>query len=92
MNPAQFGGMRGAGPMARPVNVNLPQHLQQQQAQVAQQQAAHQMEQAAAQQAQVKSDRPFSSASGTNDIAPAIDAGSAARYATTASGRTSRRQ
>lgn len=49
MNPAQFNAMRGAGPMARPVNVNLPQHLQQQQ-----QQAQHNMEQqAAAQQAQV---------------------------------------
>lgn len=49
ITPAQFNAMRGAGPMARPVN--LPQHLQQQQAQAehslqqqqAQAQAQHQV-------------------------------------------------
>ena len=56
MSPAQMQAM-GRAPMARPVNVNLPQHLQQQQAQVAQQQAAQHMEQQAAQQAQVISIR-----------------------------------
>jgi hypothetical protein len=49
ITPSQFNAMRGTGPMARPVN--LPQHLQQQQAQAehslqqqqAQAQAQHQV-------------------------------------------------
>ena len=67
MTPAQFQAMRGAGPMARPVN--LPQHLQQQQAQ-AQQQAQHSMEQ---QQAQAQAQHQVGSSQHDLHIpAPAI--------------------